>query len=116
MVKQVILINSLILLFVVTGFTQDNNVTGKWKSTSTGPNGQAMELIFNFEAKNQTLTGSMEGPMGTVAISNGKINGKQITFDISFNDMSITHSGEILSKDKIHVKTEMMEMDLVREK
>lgn len=116
MVKQFILIHSLTLLFVVTGFTQDNDITGKWKGTSAGPDGQTIEITFNFVAKQQTLTGSMEGPMGTMIISNGKIDGKKITFDISFNERNMMHSGEIVNKDKIQIKTEMMKMDLIREK
>ncbi len=115
MIKTLFLINSFVMLLVATGYSQVD-ITGKWKGAGNAPDGRTVDITFNFVTSNETLTGSMDGPMGTKEIRNGKIQGKTFNFDIRMNGRTITHSCEIISEDKIHLKTEMMEMDLTREK
>ena len=114
MISRLILTATLILLVSITGFAQ-TDISGKWKVTIQGQQGD-MELIFNFQADNQTVTGTVEGPMGPSEIKNGKINGNTFTFDISFEDFTIGHNCEVISQDEILMKTEMFEVTLTRVK
>ena len=86
--------------FVELGLAQDIN--GKWKGQMQGPDG-AMDMVFNFKVSADTLTGTVEGPMGNVPIINGKAKGNQFSFDVSFGDMTIKHQCTILA-DSISMK------------
>jgi hypothetical protein len=77
-----------ILFLFSLGIAQDIN--GKWKGTMQNPNG-AMDLTFNFNVTADSLTGSVESQMGELPISNGKVNGKTFTFDVSVGEMTINH-------------------------
>lgn len=96
----------LVLAFVVTHAVPTSafaatDATGTWTTQMQGPNGD-MTLTFHFKQDGDKLTGSVETPMGgdPVQISNGKIDGDKITFDTSFNGMTINHVGTI-SGDEI---------------
>ena len=73
---------------VSVGFAQDIN--GKWKGQMQSPNGP-MDLVFNFKANGDSLSGTVEGPMGEMPISNGKINGKTFFFQVNAGEMTISH-------------------------
>jgi hypothetical protein len=98
-----VLVSSL-ALYVVS-----SDISGKWQGTMHGPQGD-IDLVFTFEAKGDSLSGSVQSPMGEVEISNGKINGDKFTFDISFNDMTINHECTVLG-DSISVKATGMQGD-----
>jgi hypothetical protein len=72
------------------------DVTGAWTGQVQGPNGD-MTLTFHFKQDGEKLTGTVEGSMGgdPFEISNGKIDGEKITFDTSFNGMTINHVGTV---------------------
>lgn len=72
------------------------DVTGTWTAQMQGPNGD-MTLTFHFKQDGDKLTGTVESSMGGDAfeISNGKIDGDKISFDTSFNGMSINHVGTV---------------------
>ena len=91
-----------ILISSLAVFALSTDITGKWKGTMQGPNGD-MEMVFNFVAKGDSLTGTAESPMGELPISNGKIDGDKFSFDISFNDMKMTHQCTVLG-DSISMK------------
>ncbi|HLP16914.1 MAG TPA: hypothetical protein VK470_11680, partial [Bacteroidota bacterium] len=46
------------------------DINGKWKGQMETPNG-AMEMTFNFKVAADSLSGSVESPMGELPISNG---------------------------------------------
>jgi len=101
-----------VVLFLGTAFSYAADVDGKWKATFAGGGpdgggGDGMELIFNFKADGEKLTGSITSPMGDMAITNGKIVGKELSFDIDMNGMAIKHKGTI-DGDVIKLKTEGM--------
>ena len=70
------------------GFAQDIN--GKWKGEMQSPNGP-MELTFDFKTTGDSLTGTVEGPMGEIPIVNGKLDSTTFTFDVNVNEMVISH-------------------------
>jgi len=103
------------------------DVTGNWTAVMTTPDGGSQQMTFTFKQDGGTVTGSVQGPQGgAIEISNGKIDGNDFRFDVSFNGMTIHHLCTI-SGDEIHLKTKTgdsdqgggfppMEMTLKREK
>ena len=76
------------LITVNVGFAQDIN--GKWKGQMQTPNGP-MDLVFNFKTTGDSLSGTVEGPMGELPITKGKIDGKSFSFDVNAGEMTISH-------------------------
>lgn len=80
------------------------DVTGKWTAQMTGRGGQTREATFNFKVDGNTVTGTIGGPRGDTEISDGKIDGDQISFvqtmEFNGNSMKILYKGTI-SGDQI---------------
>jgi hypothetical protein len=76
-------------LLTLTAMAAD--ITGKWTAQVPGRNGQAREATFNLKADGNTLTGTVAGPRGENPISDGKIDGDQISFNqtMEFNGNSV---------------------------
>jgi len=114
-----------VLAFVVTHAAPivlaATDATGTWTTQMQGPNGD-MTLTFHFKQDADKLTGTVQTSMGgdPVEISNGKIDGDKISFDTSFNGMTINHVGTINADEiKLNVKSDggqmpPMEMTLKR--
>ena len=93
-------------LFAVSiGFAQDIN--GKWKGQMESPNGP-MDLVFNFKANGDSLSGTVESPMGELPISNGKINGNTFSFLVNVGEMSMSHQCTAMG-DSISMKVPGMQ-------
>ena len=73
------------------------DVTGSWTATAQGQDGNGMQLTFNFKQDGAALTGTIVTPMGgdAIPISNGKVDGDKLTFDVSFNGMTMHHEGTV---------------------
>jgi hypothetical protein len=77
--KYLVSILAVLMVFAVAASAAD--VTGKWKAESQGPNGQTRTSEFDFKADGAKLTGTVAGGRGgAVEISEGKINGDEISF------------------------------------
>ena len=88
-----------ILLFVaVLGLTLsafgDEMVAGTWKGTLETPNG-AQENTFVLKVDGEKLTGSITSQMGTMEISDGKVDGDKVSFAISTDFGLINYSGAV---------------------
>lgn len=70
------------------------DVNGKWVGSVDTPNGP-LELTYEFKADGETLTGSVTSAMGTVALSNGKITGEKLTYDVEIETGKITHEATV---------------------
>ena len=94
-------------LFAVGAFAAD--VSGKWTAEMPGRDGQTFTSTFDLKADGNTLTGSVTGRMGESPISNGKVEGDNISFDVvrEFNGNSFTiHYKGTVSGDNIKLKVE----------
>jgi hypothetical protein len=80
--------------FINLSLAQDIN--GKWKGQMQGPDG-AMDIVFNFKVNADTLTGAVESPMGELPITNGKVKDNKFSFDVSFNEMTISHQCTLMT-------------------
>jgi hypothetical protein len=77
-------------------------IDGKWKTSMQGPD-KKMELTFTFKANGNVLTGTVGSPIGEMPISNGKINGNELSFDIDMGGNVAPHKGT-LNGDTIKLK------------
>jgi hypothetical protein len=78
--------------------------TGKWVGSVDSPNGP-IELTFEFKAAGEVLTGSVASAMGTQEISNGKVAGDVLTFDVALEGGKITHEAKVnAAGDEIAIK------------
>lgn len=82
------------LLIAASTFAADA-VTGTWKGTATGPDGQGMEITFALKSEGATVTGTVLTPMGEMPISNGKIDGNAVSFDAEAGGMKVSHQCKI---------------------
>lgn len=64
---------------------------GKWTAEVQGRNGP-QTMTFDFHVDGSTLTGKITTPRGDVDITNGKVDGDNISFDqvMNFNGNSMT--------------------------
>ncbi|PYP90263.1 MAG: hypothetical protein DMF61_00715 [Blastocatellia bacterium AA13] len=80
------------------------DISGKWVAQVPGRGGQTRETTFNFKAEGSKLTGTVSGMQGDNQISDGKIDGDQVSFTVvaSFNgnDVKLLYKGKV-SGDEI---------------
>jgi hypothetical protein len=85
------------------------DVSGKWTAQVQGRGGQTREQTITLKADGSALTGSISGPRGDAAISDGKIDGDTITFSVvrefNGNSMKMNYTGKV-SGDQIQFKVE----------
>jgi hypothetical protein len=78
----------------VTALAADFN--GKWSAEVQGRNGM-QTITFDFHVDGSTLTGKVTTMRGDVDISNGKVDGDNISFDqvmsMGGNSMTISYKG-----------------------
>lgn len=91
---------ALALLFVslgaVTALAAD--VSGKWSGTVTTPRGD-QQITFTFKVDGAALTGTVTTPRGDTPITEGKIDGDNISFvqNLTFGDreIKINYTGKV---------------------
>lgn len=89
------------------------DVTGTWTADAVGPDGSSYPLTFTFKQDGAKLTGSVQGPQGDpIDISNGKVDGNSLSFQVSFNGITISHAGTVNdSGDEIKLSTKSDQPD-----
>jgi len=90
------------------------DVSGTWKASMETPNG-AMENTFAFKVEGDKLTGTVTmGPMGEGAISEGKVDGDNVSFavvrEFNGNQFRINYKGKV-SGDEMKLSGEVVGMD-----
>ena len=74
------------------------DVSGEWEITAETPRGTRTRSV-SFEQVGDSLSGTMETPMGTAPISEGSVHGNEITFTMVFTrgdrSMEITYTGTV---------------------
>ena len=102
-IKILMIAVAILGLMVVTALAAD--VDGTWVSESQGRGGQSMTITYSFKAEGSTLTGTVSSPMGgePTAISDGKINGDDISFsvkrDFGGNSMTMKYKGKVAGNE-----------------
>jgi hypothetical protein len=112
-----------ILVSAVAVFAAD--VTGAWSGTTKGPDGNDVTLSVNLKQDGMTLTGTVTGPQGEpIPISDGKIDGDKLSFNVMVNGMAIVHEGVMKGNDEMALTAKFpqgsgipdMQMDMKRAK
>jgi hypothetical protein len=92
----------LFLLAAVAAFAAD--VNGKWVAKVPGRGGETREATFNLKADGNQLTGSVSTPRGEINISDGKVDGDEISFqqvmEFNGNQVKLIYKGKV-SGDEI---------------
>ena len=105
-------------LFLLAGglamFAQ-NTLDGNWKGTRETPNGP-FEVNYTFKVEGNTLNGTWKTQFGEAKLENGKVDGKKFSYSISFNDVTINSTGEVINENELLIKNERGEMKLTRVK
>ena len=109
-----ILFTLLLLVGGLTTFAQ-NAIDGNWKGTRETQNG-TFEVNYTFKVQGNELTGTWKTQFGESKLENGKIDGKKFSYTISFNDMKLEYTGEVVSENELTIKSERGEMKLTRVK
>jgi len=109
-----IIFTLLLLIGGTTAFAQ-NTLDGNWKGTRETPNGN-FEINYTFKVEGTELTGTWKTQFGEAKLEKGKVDGKKFSFTISFNDLTINNTGEVISDNEILIKNERGELKLTRVK
>ena len=102
--KTRVMFLSVCFVFAALTLAWAADVTGKWTAQVPGRGGQTRETTFNLKAEGTKLTGTVSGMQGDVPITDGKVDGDNISFVtvVKFNDneFKLTYKGKV-SGDEI---------------
>ena len=101
----------LCLLAALTGlFTATllaSGIDGKWTAEVKTPDGNVIPVTMSFKAEGDKLTGTVTGPAGDVAISEGKMDGDTLSFNLDVDaggqQLNFKCSGK-LKEDELEMK------------
>ena len=93
----------LLSMFVLTLSVFAADISGNWKATAAGPQGN-MERTFVFKVDGTKLTGETTSTMlGKSTITDGKVDGDSFSFTITANlqgnEMKISYKGKVTGSD-----------------
>lgn len=98
-------------LMAVAAFAAD--VNGKWTGEMQTPNG-SRPVTFNLTADGSTLNGTTTGRQGEIKITNGKIDGDNVSFDVvremQGNTVTVHYTGTI-SGDDLNLKVQVADRE-----
>lgn len=93
MKKNLLKMALLACVALFAAFTIWADLTGHWTGTLPIPGQGDFPLSYNFKADGGKLTGTATGPNGDINIDGGKIDGNKFSFNLTVNDMNISHTG-----------------------
>jgi len=98
-----------VALLLIAGIALAADLDGKWTGTIPGMD---IPVSYTFKAEGATLTGTSSGPNDTtIPIKNGKIDGNNISFSVTFDmggqEMKLDYKG-VVSADQIKLSLDMM--------
>jgi len=77
------------------------DLSGKWKGDLKGPDGNALEINFDFKVDGEKLTGTVTNTYGEEQITEGVVKGDEISFIIMAGggQFKITYKGKVDGED-----------------
>ena len=93
---------------MLAGLTAANatDLNGKWKGDMKTPDGNMLEINFNFQVDGEKLTGTVANTYGEEQITEGTVKGDAISFIILADggQFKITYVGKVVGEEvKFHV-------------
>lgn len=106
--NKILLVGAIMLLALVASALAAD-VTGKWVAETQGRNGPT-QTTFTFKVSGTTLTGTVSGRAGDTEISDGKVNGDDVSFTVVRKmgemEMKMLYKGKVAG-DEIKFTMEM---------
>ncbi len=103
---------ALVALMLLVCVASAADVTGKWKSEMTSPDGQTRTSTYDFKQDGDKLTGTVAGARGETPIQEGKVSGDTISFVVvrkfQDNEFRMKYTGKV-SGSEIKFSVEMGE-------
>jgi hypothetical protein len=101
----------LVLLATLAVTAAAADISGNWKATAEGGPAGPMERTFTFKVEGAKVTGETTSSiMGKSPITDGKIEGDNVTFTITVkfqdNEMKLNYKGKILNDKEIKFTVE----------
>jgi hypothetical protein len=77
------------------------DLSGKWKGDMKTPNGDALEINFNFHVDGDKLTGTVANTYGEEQITEGVVKGDAISFVVMAGggQFKIVYKGKVVGDD-----------------
>ena len=91
----------LLLLAALAAVASAADITGKWTTQITGPDGNAVTVGYDFKQEGMKLSGTVTGPGGDLPIQGGSVDGDKVAFSITFNEMKVGNEGTIKGEEII---------------
>jgi len=92
-----------VLLLTLAGAVWAGDVTGKWTAQVPGRDGATRETTFTFKVDGDKLTGTVSGRQNDNPISDGKVNGDDISFTVKMsfggNDVVLNYKGKVAGEE-----------------
>jgi hypothetical protein len=66
---------------------------GRWTGMIQTPDGNSLDVVYNFKTSGDTLTGTAASPAGEVSIDNGKVSGDNFSFEVTVDGNVYPHKG-----------------------
>ena len=94
------LVFSVIVMLVCSAVANAADLNGKWKGDMKTPNGDMLEINFNFQVNGEKLTGTVTNTYGEEQITEGTVKGDAISFIIlAGGQFKITYKGKVVGED-----------------
>jgi len=71
------------------------DISGKWTGVIKTPDGNDLQVSYNFKVDGDKLTGTAESPAGQVTVDDGKVTGDTFSFKVTVDGNDYPHSGKI---------------------
>ena len=101
-----VLVFSAVVMFALLTAAGATSLNGKWKGDMKTPNGDNLEINFDFHVDGEKLTGTVTNTYGEEQITEGTVKGDAISFIIlaGGGQFKITYKGTIAGDElKFHV-------------
>jgi hypothetical protein len=97
-----------------SGSAVQTDISGIWNASFDTQIGK-QDYTYQFQVKDEKLTGKASSPIGESDIQNGKVEGAKVTFveNLHYQGMTIviTYSGTVVSADEIRFMRQVGEFD-----
>ncbi len=71
------------------------DLSGKWVGVIKTPDGNDLEVTYNFKVDGDKLSGTAESPAGAVSVDDGKIQGDNFSFKVTVDGNDYPHTGKM---------------------
>jgi hypothetical protein len=99
--RSFVFVFSAIVMLVCLSAASAADLNGKWKGDMKTPNGDMLEINFNFQVNGEKLTGTVANTYGEEQITEGTVKGDAIAFVIlaGGGQFKITYKGKVVGED-----------------